>query len=137
MDMSLVIKALEEYEKFKGLIPAIKAEYESVVKMIEKVKEIYKIEKQAYDDLVSKKVSLEDEIKIQKDLWLKEYTEGKADLAKISADAAEIMRVAALAKAEIEQGKAALEKAKSDHKSLVEKFEENLVKLKEVIKHIF
>lgn len=137
MDIKLIVKALEEYEKFKGLIPAIKAEYEQIVKAIDKLKEIYKIEKQAYDDVVSKKVSLTEELGKQKDLFLKEIAEGKLAVLKMKQDAEEIFRQAGLLKAELDAAKSVFESEKAKHKSLVDKFKADLAKVKEVIQHIF
>lgn len=137
MDLKLVVEALQEYEKCKGLIPAIKAEYDSIVKMIDKAKELYETEKAAYEEVKSGKVSLIAELVKQKEMFLKEKNDGLAEVALMRANADSILNQAKLVKADLDTQKAALESAASAHAGQVEGFKAKLALLNETLKKIF
>lgn len=136
MDINSVIIALNDYESLKKSVPALKAEHDSLQNAIKKVKELYAVEQKALDEFKTDRVSQVEALEAQRQEFIREKAATLKEISTLREAAEELMRVAKLMKIDIEAEKSQLEKAKTEHKSAVQKLEQNVSLLAEVVKKI-
>lgn len=136
MDINSVIVALNDYEALKKSLPALKAEHDSLLNAIKKVKELYAVEQKALEEFKETRVSQVDALEAQRQSFIQEKAAALKEISTLRETAEELMRVAKLTKIDIDAEKSQLEQAKTEHKSLAQKFEQKVSLLADVIKKI-
>lgn len=136
LDISQVMLALHEYENLKGAVPALKAEQESIQKMIEKARELAKVELNAYEAAKQKRDALERELGEQKKAFVAEKAAAVDEIARAKAQTEELLRTTKLMKVDIDAQNAALKKAQDEYKADLQKLNEKIALIAEVVKKI-